>query len=369
MATLLAIMVRNSKNSGAKKPEAHKVILPPTNVKLVKFPDYILCGQLNLHRSAVNAAALSKYIAKQWDFLRINRDGVISSHQLEINRDPDSYGGRRDGKPLTVSEWTKLQKDKLLTKRKEQADLENKPAEAATPNGGTVNQAGTSSRGARRGRGGSRGRSSSRGRGSSRGSNRGSSRGRGGSYGRGQRSSRGSSRGSNRGSSNGSTSRGGPVFRGRNKNSNGSTNQDNDIQSSTSAKGRKTDRIKPPRLARRNLRDMGGNLPRPRGPDKPPETKQPDKPPDVPMELEGQIPDLPPSQPPEVTDELVSDAQYPEPSQALTNKISLIEQLDGNLSLSDSDTDPETPVRKTNLYEYDINSSLYIHVYIVHKSL
>ena len=111
-----------------------------------RFPDFILCGQLNLHRSAANAAALSKYIAKQWDFLRINRDGIISSHQLEINRDPDSHGGLRDGKPLTVSEWNQIRKNKLLDKRKEQADLE-------------TNLPGTSGAGARGNRGNSRGRS------------------------------------------------------------------------------------------------------------------------------------------------------------------------------------------------------------------
>ena len=90
-----------------------------------RFPDFILCGQLNLHRSAENAAALSKYIAKQWDYLRINRDGIISSHQLEINRNPEAYGGLRDGKPLTVSEWRKVQRGKLLEIRKAEAATEN----------------------------------------------------------------------------------------------------------------------------------------------------------------------------------------------------------------------------------------------------
>ena len=51
-----------------------------------RFPDYILCGSLNLHKSAENAAALVRHIAKQWDFLRINKNGIISSKQLEINR-------------------------------------------------------------------------------------------------------------------------------------------------------------------------------------------------------------------------------------------------------------------------------------------
>ena len=74
-----------------------------------RFPDFVLCGHLNLHRSAENAAALARHINKQWDYLRINRDGVMSSAQLEINRDPSKYGGLRDGKPLTVSEWQQLQ--------------------------------------------------------------------------------------------------------------------------------------------------------------------------------------------------------------------------------------------------------------------
>ena len=88
------------------------------------FPDYILCGSLNLHKSPANAAALAKYISKQWDFLRINRNGVISSKQLEINRNPEAYGGLRNGKPLTVTEWEALEKEKLLVKRKELAAKE-----------------------------------------------------------------------------------------------------------------------------------------------------------------------------------------------------------------------------------------------------
>ena len=81
--------------------------------KGVRFPDYILCGQINLHRSPECAAALAKYIDKQWDYLRINHNGIISSKQLEINRDPDQYGGLRNGKPLTVTEWNALQKEKI----------------------------------------------------------------------------------------------------------------------------------------------------------------------------------------------------------------------------------------------------------------
>ena len=70
--------------------DAHRRNLEHTrNNKSQRFPDFILCGQLNLHRSAENAAALSKYIAKQWDFLRINRDGIINSHpniHLNVHR-------------------------------------------------------------------------------------------------------------------------------------------------------------------------------------------------------------------------------------------------------------------------------------------
>ena len=79
-----------------------------------RFPDYILCGSLNLHKSPVNAAALAKYISRQWEFLRINKNGIISSKQLEINRNPTEHGGLRNGKPLTVTEWEDLQRAKLL---------------------------------------------------------------------------------------------------------------------------------------------------------------------------------------------------------------------------------------------------------------
>ena len=89
-----------------------------------RFPDYILAGSLNLHKSQVNAAALAKHIASQWDYLRINYDGIISSKQLEINRNPGAYGGLRDGKPLTVTEWNKQQKKILIEKRKLQAEQE-----------------------------------------------------------------------------------------------------------------------------------------------------------------------------------------------------------------------------------------------------
>ena len=79
---------------------------------LKRFPDYILCGQLNLHKSPECAASMARYIDKQWDFLRVNHNGVISSKQLEINRNPEAFGGKKDGKPLTVTEWRKLQRKK-----------------------------------------------------------------------------------------------------------------------------------------------------------------------------------------------------------------------------------------------------------------
>ena len=82
-------------------------------------------GSLNLHKSPVNAAALAKHIATQWAYLRINRNGIISSKQLEINRNPEAYGGLREGKPLTVTEWNKIQRAKLIEKRKQLADIEN----------------------------------------------------------------------------------------------------------------------------------------------------------------------------------------------------------------------------------------------------
>ena len=323
------------------------------NFKPKRFPDYILCGQLNLHRSAVNAAALSRYIAKQWDFLRINREGVISSHQLEINRDPESYGGLRNGKPLTVTEWTKLQKEKLIQKRKEQATLETTEAASGTTGAGAATAtAATSSRGSSRGsRRGSRGRS--RGRGENRGRGRTSSventsRGRGSSSSRGRSSGRGPSRGPSRGR----TRRGSSAQRGRSR-ARGTTASDG-----TDTPGVKPDRIKLPRLARRNLRDKGGNLPRPRGPDRSPEPPQTNNcVPDALNTVESHVPDMPPSQPSEVQDELAPDALHPELAQSIQPNKFFIEQLDGNVSLSDSDTDPDTPENKMNLYEFDINGT------------
>ena len=57
-----------------------------------RFPEFILMGQINLHKSQECAASLARHIDKQWDFFRINRNGIISSTQLEINRAPERYG-------------------------------------------------------------------------------------------------------------------------------------------------------------------------------------------------------------------------------------------------------------------------------------
>ena len=99
--------------------------------KLTRLPDYILTGSLNLHKSPVNAAALAKHISVQWDYLRINETGIISSRQLEINRNPEAHGGLRNGKPLTVSEWNKVQEAKLVEKRKLLAAQEQQGASDA----------------------------------------------------------------------------------------------------------------------------------------------------------------------------------------------------------------------------------------------
>ena len=48
-----------------------------------RFPDFVLAGSINLHKSPVNAAALARHIARQWSFLRINHNGIISSKQLD----------------------------------------------------------------------------------------------------------------------------------------------------------------------------------------------------------------------------------------------------------------------------------------------
>ena len=125
---------------------------------LKRFPDYILCGQLNLHKSPECAASLAKYIDKQWDFLRVNHNGVISSKQLEINRNPEAFGGKKNGKPLTVTEWHKLQRKKNDDKIKKAAAEERARAQSATT--GAIGAAGDLPRGR-----GQRGRSNSRSRG------------------------------------------------------------------------------------------------------------------------------------------------------------------------------------------------------------
>ena len=118
------------------------------------FPDYLVVGQINLNKSKENAATLARHIAKQWDFYRVNSNGIISSQQLEINRDPDKYGGKRNGKPLTVTEWKQLQKEKLDQQVPLLADLEKNKEGKNNP----------------RGRGGQRGLNRGRGSGKDRGS-------------------------------------------------------------------------------------------------------------------------------------------------------------------------------------------------------
>ena len=89
-----------------------------------RFPEFILMGQINLYKSQECAASLARHIDKQWDFFSINRNGIISSAQLEINRAPERYGAHKDGKPLSVSEWKKLEKTKLLEQRRQLAQEE-----------------------------------------------------------------------------------------------------------------------------------------------------------------------------------------------------------------------------------------------------
>ena len=129
-----------------------------------RFPDFILVGQVNLHKSQECAASLAKHIDKQWDFFRINRNGIISSAQLEINRAPERYGAHKDGKPLSVSEWRKLEKDKLLERRRQLAQEELIASSGAGPSGDSLNTRGRSG-GRSRSRGRSRNGSNGRGRG------------------------------------------------------------------------------------------------------------------------------------------------------------------------------------------------------------
>ena len=287
-----------------------------------RFPDYILCGSLNLHKSPVNAAALAKHIANQWQYLRINNSSVISSKQLEINRKPEDYGGLRDGKPLTVTEWNKLQREKLVEKRKQLAKAENLPPS------GTSNQRG-------RGRSNSRSRGRSRGRGRGRG-NAGSSlavidappRG----------CSRGRSRGNRRGNSH--------AGRGRGRGGTGSANARTGLNANKNNPPPKLN-VKQPRLARRNLRDKG-QLPRKRGPDKCNAGSQV-----VQMPVAAQaVPDTPTHSLQgnlHIDDEILPDIQCPTDQNAEANDRLI--QLDGNISLSTSDSEESEDSTFANLYK------------------
>ena len=316
-----------------------------TGTQFKRFPDYVLCGSLNLHKSPVNAAALARYIAKQWNYLRINRDGIISSQQLEINRNPDAYGGLRDGKPLTVTEWKKIQKEKLLEKRKNEASSENVNAANAPATRGGRGGRGSN----RRGRGRSSGRCST-----GRGSSRGRSRGRRGGYqnintisddgqrnqsippindptsdiidagtnvNTARRGKRGRARARSRRGSNYSTrdryNKAVQVELNPNDEITGQA-QDNEGQAASHRKQLPLN-IKLPRLAKRNLRDTG-QLPRKRGPDKPSTSQSK-------MNSESKDLDF------QLQDELVPDIMYPElPPVPPENLI----QLDGNISLSET---------------------------------
>ena len=294
--------------------------------KGVRFPDYILCGQINLHRSPECAAALAKYIDKQWDYLRINHNGIISSKQLEINRDPDQYGGLRNGKPLTVTEWNALQKEKLIAKRKQLAEAERGSA-IPDPNGEglggeEVTGAGRGSRG-HRGRGGTHSRSRGRGRGRA-------SRGRSSSGDRRQQKPPSRTRARGRSGSRGRARGRGAVRGGRTPISEGgnATTSTNKATPKLSASDKsllrsETITVKPPRLARSNLRDKG-QLPRKRGPDK--RAKEPlEEPLASPlMETQSSARAL------DVEDEFAPDVIHPELTQAFS-----IPQYDGNISDSD----------------------------------
>ena len=287
--------------SNPKSSKAHK---KNKGSQVDKIPDYILCGHLNLHKSAANAAVLSRHITNQWKHFRINKDGVISSRQLEINRNPDGYGGLKDGKPHTVTEWNKIQKEKLLEKRKElaAAEVSNAGADGAGKSG-TKGNAG-------------RGRGSSRGRGG-----RGASRGRG----------RGRGRGRSRSRSTSTRSANQPVG-----------NADRAPETNADTKRvKQTLKIKQiPQIANRNLRDKGDQLPRSRGPDKPPSSSQQMVKPPAAFE---------------VSDEFAPDALHPELTLSGQNPVSqllrcptTIPQFDGNLSLSSNeDTTSEDEARSS----------------------
>ena len=138
------LSINNPEPSGADNPSQRTA----ESGSWRPFPDFLLLGHINLHKSPVCAATLARHISKQYEFLRVNRNGIISSHQLEINRNPDAYGGLRNGKPLSVSEWKHLQKERA-------GNLPNPSAgsgEGTTPNGGGFDEK-SRYRGRNRGRG------------------------------------------------------------------------------------------------------------------------------------------------------------------------------------------------------------------------
>ena len=102
VASSIMIMDSTDSTTNPLNSSAHSRSGGAQNATSKRFPDYILTGSLNLHKSAENAAALAKHIATQWKYLRINRNGIITSKQLEINRNPEAYGGLRNGKPLNT---------------------------------------------------------------------------------------------------------------------------------------------------------------------------------------------------------------------------------------------------------------------------
>ena len=237
------------------------------------FPDYILVGQINLHKSQECAASLVRHIDKRWDYFRINRNGILSSAQVELNRDPNRYGAHKDGKPLSVTEWKAQEKIKLTEARRQQSQEELVASSAVPSSYGAGN--GT------RKRSGSRSRRTSRGRTrrltSSRTSRRG--RGRAGSNTPNESVSAGTSSAAAADShsrSKARRSRSGGRRRSRNGRSGGRSRG----RSTTAGKANCQPKtatvrvpqkgplnVKTPRLAKRNLRDKG-QLPRRRGPDK-----------------------------------------------------------------------------------------------------
>ena len=317
-------MAQDSRND--KGPEGFNAYDEAKSKGLSRFPDYILCCQLNLHKSPECAAALAKYIDRQWDYLRVNHNGVISSKQLEINRNPDAFGGRKDGKPLTVSEWEKLQKGKNELRLSKLAELERNPQSKPGARG--------TGRGRPRGRGNNRGRGRTpRGRGSnstSRGRGRGSGRGANSTTPRGTRSI---SRGRATGRRVSERDTGGPQpdplqtsQPSHNYNLRKTRSPSTKSPSGNSTPPKKQT-IRAPRLARRNLRDKG-QLPRRRGPDKPPK----------PTNTPPQVAQPPPANPGAsllIEDEVVSNELY-----------NSLLQVDGNISDftdTESDVDDITP--------------------------